>query len=134
MSSRNPIRAGRQKAFDQQHGRCYYCDVRMWLHSASELTATVRSTEALGRLRCTAEHLLARCDGGTHAASNIVAACARCNHGRHRLRQPPDPPAYRAYVAMRVACRNWHQRWVYDRGLAPMLVCPARLENGHVVG
>jgi len=116
--SSNRIRNHRKKAFERQSGRCDYCGVRMWLVSPDELPVGARSEAALAKLRCTAEHLVAQCDGGTNAAANIVAACARCNHTRHLLHKPPEPPAYRRLVAKQVAKRCWHQRWVYEAGLA----------------
>lgn len=39
-----------------------------------------RRTE--GVRRATIEHLRHRANGGTNAASNLVAACEACNHGR----------------------------------------------------
>lgn len=117
MSSSNRIQNHRKNAFKRQGGCCHYCGVRMWLVSPDELPAGRRSEAAVAKLRCTAEHLVAQRDGGSNAASNIVAACARCNHTRHRLPKPPEPPAYRRIVAKQVAQRCWHQRWVYDAGL-----------------
>lgn len=117
MSS-NQIQVYRRRAFEQQGGRCYYCGVRMWLVSPDDLPAVRRSPAALALLRCTAEHLVAQCDGGRHTASNIAAACARCNHTRHQLQKPPEPRAYRKLVAKQVAKRGWHRRWVYEAGLA----------------
>ena len=119
MSSTKRIQKYRSRAFAQQGGRCCYCSVRMWLTSASELPAGHKSATALALLRCTAEHLVAQRDGGGHVANNIVAACARCNHTRHRFPLPPAPPAYRRLVGKQVAQRGWHQRWVYEAGLAP---------------
>lgn len=117
MPSNTRIQNHRKRAFVSQGGRCYYCCVRMWLTSPDELPASHRGEAALAKLRCTAEHLVAQCDGGTDAASNIVAACARCNHTRHRLQTPPEPPVYRKLVAKQIARQGWHQRWVYDVGL-----------------
>lgn len=117
MPANTRIQNHRKRAFEQQGGSCYYCCVRMWLTSPDELPASRRGQAALAKLRCTAEHLVAQCDGGTDAASNIVAACARCNHTRHRLQKPPEPPVYRKLVGKQVAQRRWHQRWVYDVGL-----------------
>jgi hypothetical protein len=50
--------------------------------------------------RCTAEHVTARCDNGQDTESNIVAACLRCNRGRHagRAHAAPDAEAYKAEV------------------------------------
>lgn len=42
------------------------------------------SSATAKRFQCTAEHLVARQDGGKDTAANIVAACAYCNHGRHK--------------------------------------------------
>lgn len=117
MPSRNRIQIHRRRAFEQQGGRCYYCHVRMWLTSPDELSKVPRHRPAWERLRCTAEHLVAQCEGGGHTAQNIVAACARCNHTRHTFPRPPEPPAYRKHVARQVERRAWHQRWVYDLGL-----------------
>jgi DNA-directed RNA polymerase subunit RPC12/RpoP len=69
------------------------------------------------RLRCTAEHLLPRSDGGSDLPENIVAACAHCNHTRHKRKRPPDPKTYRADVMRRVARGGWHYGWVRERGL-----------------
>lgn len=119
MSSNNRVQNHRKRAFACQGGRCYYCGVRMWLTSFDELAAGRRSEAELAKLRCTAEHLVARCDGGTDAASNIVAACARCNHTRHKLCRPPEPLTYRKIVARLIARRCWHRRWVHDLELIP---------------
>lgn len=47
---------------------------------ARTLGLTLRQAQ---KLRATAEHLQARSDGGLDHPSNIVAACAHCNHRRH---------------------------------------------------
>ncbi|WP_282097584.1 HNH endonuclease [Luteibacter sp. SG786] len=59
-------------------------------------------------LRCTAEHLTARQDGGRNMASNIAAACWICNARRHRRKFPPPPAAYRAFVQQRLDKGKWH--------------------------
>lgn len=117
MPSRNRIRIHRRRAFEQQGGRCYYCGVRMWLTSPEELSKAPRRCSAWEKLRCTAEHLVAQCEGGGHTAQNIVAACARCNHMRHRFPHAPGPSAYRKLVGRQVERRAWHQQWVYGLGL-----------------
>lgn len=117
MPSKNRIQKHRKRAFVLQRGRCHYCSVQMWLVSPTELPSGSRSEAALAKLRCTAEHLVAKCDGGKDAASNIVAACARCNHTRHRIAESPEPAAYLRLVAKQVAQGSWHQRWVYAAGL-----------------
>jgi 5-methylcytosine-specific restriction endonuclease McrA len=113
----NKLQLLRQKAFDRQHGRCCYCGVPMWLKSPSELCAPVPSPNAAKRLRCTAEHLLPRSDGGQDRSDNIAAACARCNHTRHKQKLPGTPDAFANKVLKRVVARSWHEKWVYDQGL-----------------
>lgn len=136
MPSSNRIQRHRARALAEQDGRCFYCGVRVWLRSPEELPIGGRGDASLAKLRCTAEHLIAQCDGGTHAAANIVAACARCNHARHRLRNPPPPPAYRLHVFKKVAGRCWHEKWVYEAGLTlphpPSPVSITRPSTGQV--
>lgn len=117
MPLSNRIQVLRRRAFNRQGGRCYYCGVCMWLESPDELLLGTRSHRAIEKVRCTAEHLIAQCDGGRTAATNIVAACARCNRGRHKLHKPPEPIDYRQHVERQAARRCWHQRWVYEAGL-----------------
>lgn len=116
MSSQ--LQRSRDFACRHQGGKCYYC------------TVTMRPSSAPLRdlLRCTAEHLLPRCEGGTDARDNIGAACARCNHSRHMRKRPPAVAAYREEVQRRVARGRWHDAWEFERGLldwprrrAPML-------------
>lgn len=111
------IQVFRSRAYKQQGGRCYYCCVRMWQTSPSELGIEHLCTSASDEVRSTAEHLVPKCDGGSDTATNIVAACARCNGGRHKRRRVLDPQAFRAFVRRRIARGRWHQRWVYDAGL-----------------
>ena len=54
----------RQAACKAQNGLCIYC------------------RQPMGR-KATAEHLMARQDGGTDCRDNIAAACKQCNHQRH---------------------------------------------------
>lgn len=109
------IRTLRRIAFDRQHGHCWYCGVQMWLESPAELARA--SPRAATRLQCTAEHLLARSEGGRDAVDNVVAACAHCNRTRHKRKNPPDPAAYRAEIARRVGRGKWHPAWVTALGL-----------------
>ena len=70
----------RLAAFTRQKGRCYYCDLPMWLPQSKEFAVKFKRSERYSpRLQCTAEHLKARQDGGTDSRENIVAACAICN-------------------------------------------------------
>ena len=118
MPSRNRIQSLRRQAFNRQGGRCCYCNVRMWAQLPAELTGSKCGAVA-GRLRCTAEHLEPRSEGGPDTASNIAAACAHCNHTRHKRKKPPEPAVYREEVRRRVARGGWHVRWVFESGLLP---------------
>ncbi|MFC5576922.1 HNH endonuclease [Lysobacter niabensis] len=75
------------------------------------------STNQARRFQCTAEHLLARQDGGTNHAANIAAACLHCNRRRRRHFKFKDCKAYRRYVQARVAAGTWHPSWVYESGI-----------------
>lgn len=94
----------RTRAFHAQHGRCHYCGIVMWLHSPGELPQPHHSVRAR---MCTAEHLLARRDGGQDTAENVAAACLQCNLRRHRRKQVPAPETYRALVLRRIAKGKW---------------------------
>ena len=75
------LRPYRLAAAQKQSNRCYYCGVAMWEHNPpSPLLQFANSTERANRLRCTAEHLHSRAEGGSNAADNIVAACALQSH------------------------------------------------------
>ena len=105
----------RLAAFKQQNGRCYYCGLPMWLKQPTELTARFRIREGdASRLRCTAEHLLARQEGGTNSSYNIVAACLFCNKTRHRIASPPDPTRYQVHVMHRLRAGKWHPKIILD--------------------
>ena len=98
----------RLSAFHAQQGRCFYCGARMWLRCPSELGLRPQSSRFL---QCTAEHLIARQDGGTDTRENVVAACWLCNLRRHQRRSPaPSPAAYKALVRKRVAKGRWWPR------------------------
>lgn len=101
------LKSCRSIAFLNQKGCCYYCSRRMWFSSPSELGLSLKS----GRpYQCTAEHLIARQDGGRDVKENIVAACWFCNTRRHRRKSPPSPDGYRARVQKRVAKGKWHSQ------------------------
>ena len=101
------LRFKRERAFHKQQGRCLYCGHRMWLKSPAELLPL--KTRSTRQWQATAEHLLARCDGGTNAGDNIAAACLYCNMHRHCRKMPVDPTTYRAYVLKRLAAGRWHR-------------------------
>jgi 5-methylcytosine-specific restriction endonuclease McrA len=105
----NAISKHRLAAFNHQNGRCYYCGHPMWLKHPDELAPRRKiSGRVLSPLRCTAEHLLAKQDGGTNSRDNIVAACHHCNKTRHRISTPPDPERYRERVGRRLRAGKWH--------------------------
>lgn len=119
MPTRNRIQALRRQAFKSQSGCCYYCGVCMWLNSPEELPGVSRTAAAAAaaKLRCTAEHLVAQSEGGHDTLANIAAACAHCNHTRHKRKCPPEPAVYREQVQRRVRRGAWHLPWVFELGL-----------------
>ncbi len=95
----------RTHSFHAQQGRCYYCSGPMWLCSPDELGLRPRSAAPF---QCTAEHLLARQDGGKDVTDNVVAACHLCNLRRHQRPTPaPSPQVYRVRVQQRMAKGTW---------------------------
>jgi len=108
--SRTPSKA-RLKAFNRQSRRCYYCGFEMWLNKPDEFALRYGITLAqAARFKCTAEHLVARCDGGRNEPNNIAAACAYCNSQRHRPRVARSPEQHRAHVQRRIDAGRWHAR------------------------
>jgi len=105
----------RSHAYIRQSGRCCYCGVSMWVEDARRFAEAHGITVAQARsLQCTAEHLLARQEGGPDSAANIAAACKLCNMRRHRGAQPaPTPDQYRDQIKNRMAKRRWHDQWVF---------------------
>jgi len=128
------IQTCRQQAFQRQQGRCFYCSVSMWLTSPTELTGKSVHHSGYQRLRCTAEHLIARCDGGDNSSTNIVVACADCNATRHKRKRPPAPLSYRAQVLARVQKGAWHHAWVYLQGLveAPRMLAKSKSRRRNI--
>jgi hypothetical protein len=99
----------RTAAFIRQFGFCHYCGFAMWMDDLAEFCACYRLTPAHARrMCCTAEHLVARRDGGRDSAANIVAACLHCNRTRHRPKNVLDPLRYRQRVCARVQMGRWH--------------------------
>jgi 5-methylcytosine-specific restriction endonuclease McrA len=99
----------RLTAFERQSGRCFYCGLPMWLEHPHELADRITcKPPALGALRCTAEHLLARQDGGRDGAGNIAAACLSCNRRRHQRKHALEPSLFRNFVRKRVRKGKWH--------------------------
>lgn len=99
----------RLSAFRRQHGLCYYCQLPMWTADPLAFAAQYGvSAPQTRRFQCTAEHLVARQDGGKDQEGNIVAACRFCNQTRHKRKNPPDPDRYCALVAKRIMAGRWH--------------------------
>jgi hypothetical protein len=91
-----------------QKGRCYYCGLPMWDDAVNDCPpAECRSVRQPKILRCTAEHLLPRSEGGADTAENIVAACLYCNQTRHRAKRPKSPEGHRSHVQRRMAAGRW---------------------------
>ena len=116
--SRRQITRNRLSSFLRQEGRCIYCRVLMWWDDIKSFTARHgMSLRAARPLQCTAEHLVPKCDGGGDDATNIVAACRRCNQARHRRKVVPAPKPYGLEVQRRVGRGKWHDRCVHEAGL-----------------
>jgi len=112
---RNPISKHRLSAFRRQRGRCYYCGLPMWLRGLTAgLEAKLADKRRPARLQCTAEHLIARQDGGSDSARNIVAACRFCNSTRHKLASPLEPEQFRLHVTRRIRAGKWHPRQLLE--------------------
>jgi len=96
-------------AFKKQSGRCYYCGSFMWLENCKKFAIKYSISESeAARFQCTAEHLLARSDGGNNSSENIVAACRFCNGTRHRRKTPLVPNKYKSYIHKRIRQGKWH--------------------------
>lgn len=101
----------RLAAFNKQSGCCYYCGSPMWEGSQKEFANKNKITKKYAaRFQSTAEHLLARCDGGKDIESNIVAACIFCNRNRHQRKKPLGPPGYKALIQKRLQQGKWHSK------------------------
>ena len=99
----------RKSAFIAQSHRCFYCDFPMWESDCMSFAQAHKISLSQAKLlKCTAEHLKARQDGGKDTAKNIVAACQWCNQRRHRIKQAPSPCVYRQLVQQRLSNGRWH--------------------------
>ncbi|WP_219889177.1 HNH endonuclease [Chroococcidiopsis cubana] len=120
MTSR--LAAARKLAFIAQDRHCFYCGVPMWQSQSDELPSSNKIPKGIAAgLRCTAEHLTAKQDGGTDCPSNIVAACLTCNRRRHARKVPPPPDMYRSLVCKGLARRKWHNPELFKLGLVSAL-------------
>ncbi|WP_424973218.1 HNH endonuclease [Dinoroseobacter sp. S76] len=104
----NPIVKIRKAKMRAQKGRCFYCRLPMWdKNNKSPHWPTERFDPLPKELQCTAEHLLAKSEGGRDEPRNIVAACRFCNEARHRCKTPKSPSDHRAHVRKRMAKGRW---------------------------
>lgn len=107
------IAKARLRAFDRQGGLCHYCGKPMILASAgSRVCGETAPRDFVKRMTCTAEHLIAKRDGGGNALANIVAACRFCNSGRHARKCPLPPEKYKLLVTRRLGQGRWHPQQV----------------------
>jgi 5-methylcytosine-specific restriction endonuclease McrA len=117
----NSIPQLRIRAFERQHGRCYYCELPMWTKSPLTFGEYYRLSPKQARhFECTAEHLHAKRDGGGNRCANIVAACRHCNATRHKRKSPLSPDQWRIAQRGR-ASRRWslHRAGGYQGTVLP---------------
>jgi len=108
--SRKPLAVPRKRAYANQAGRCFYCNMLMWQDNPKIFASQYKlSLKQAMLLQCTGEHLTAHCNDGEASASNIVAACWYCNNRRHKRSTALTPSRYRAYVHRRITKGCWHQ-------------------------
>lgn len=106
----------RAEAYMAQNERCYYCRCKMCISDPAEFArAHGISVRQARQVRCTAEHLTARQDGGTDRRSNIAAACWHCNRLRHARKTPMPADRYRDHVRRRISCGAWHDQVFFKR-------------------
>jgi len=99
----------RTSAFSNQEGRCFYCNQPMWVNQPESFCNQYRiSLKAAQLLKCTAEHVIARKDGGSNQRNNIVAACMYCNKTRHKAKNALSVDKYKARVIQRMGQNKWH--------------------------
>lgn len=105
----NIIQHNRKQAYLSQSKLCYYCGLPMWEDSQQTFRLNYKlSLKSSNLLRCTAEHLIARQDGGKNSKNNIVAACQFCNQTRHKAKYPLPPDQYMIKVKNRMNSDRWH--------------------------
>jgi len=111
--NRPSLRAPRTKAFNKQNGRCYYCNLPMWIDDVSSFSQRYELTLKQAQLfKCTGEHLIAFHEGGTTNQSNIVAACYYCNSRRHKPKEALSPERYKKKVQSRMRSGKWHTGFI----------------------
>jgi len=103
------LKKSRTYAFYRQEGRCFYCDYPMCITSPQEYAQLYGcSLRQAKQMQCTAEHLLARCGGGSNQASNIAAVCKLCNLRRYQGKITRQWHTYRELVKSKVVQGRWH--------------------------
>jgi hypothetical protein len=103
------LNRSRSLAFRAQNHCCYYCGYPIWESNPREFCAVYGlSTPQARRFQCSAEHRVARRDGGGNGPENIVAACVFCNRTRHRSKAPLSSTEFARHVRRRVAQGKWH--------------------------
>ena len=119
MSNKKKIMTARKRALERQQGRCCYCGCQLWLGDPLPFARRYGLTLAAAKcLQATAEHWIARCDGGTDASGNIAAACILCNWRRHARPRPLDTARYHVLVTHRMARGRWHSPVIHKSGVA----------------
>lgn len=114
----------RRRAAARQSHCCFYCGLPMWEQEPTTFAQAYRLTDRQARLlKCTAEHLLPRSEGGADTGSNIVAACLFCNRQRHVVRKPLAAAEYKHVVNARM------QRGRWLAGMLPTMVA-SRVSRG----
>lgn len=125
------LRRKRVHAYNEQNGRCFYCQWPMWerafepQNDALNRLNAVRSNKNdpvanLLSFECTAEHVVRRANGGRGAAANIVAACLDCNSGRGDM----APSAWRTH---RIGLNQFDQAG-HDKGFDPIFYATPELK------
>lgn len=107
--NRPSLRAPRTKAFKKQNGRCYYCELPMWINDTLSFAQSYKLTlKQAEQFKCTGEHLQAFHAGGASNQSNIVAACHYCNAKRHTRKDELSPELYKKKVQNRMRAGKWN--------------------------
>jgi 5-methylcytosine-specific restriction endonuclease McrA len=98
----------REKSALAQSHHCFYCGLPVWEKEPEVFAAMHKlSFSQAMLLRCTAEHLQSRSEGGADISKNIVAACTYCNGHRHKRKTAPAPSVYREFVRRRMQRGKW---------------------------
>lgn len=113
----------RSIAYKLQSGLCYYCHQPMWENDVNTFTAKhkIPFKKAM-LLKATAEHLIARKEGGIDTSINIVAACKYCNSTRHKSKLALQPEAYKKRVLSRLNQNKWHQIKLINPNMSKALI------------